>query len=88
MAQITSLKPGCSIHVKLPDGRPGVVKTKPTVLHYVGEHIRVNVDKADNLDVCLLSLIENRYFAFHMLNILRKIFVNVPIFFCIIVNWS
>ncbi|GFN83437.1 Rrp5-like protein [Plakobranchus ocellatus] len=55
-AQITSLKPECSIHVKLPDGRSGVVKSKPSVLHYVGQHIKVVVDKQQDLDVCLLSL--------------------------------
>lgn len=59
VALITSLKPGCSIHVKLPDGRPGVVRSKPTVLHYVGQYIRVTVDQADKLDSCLLSLAEN-----------------------------
>ncbi|RUS80904.1 hypothetical protein EGW08_011340 [Elysia chlorotica] len=59
VAQITSLKAGCSIHVKLPDGRAGVVKSKPSVLHYEGQHIRTTVDKADKLNVCLLSLTEN-----------------------------
>ncbi|KAK3789019.1 hypothetical protein RRG08_008342 [Elysia crispata] len=59
VAQITSLKAGCSIHVKLPDGRSGVVKSKPSVLHYVDQHIRATVDQANNLDVCLLTLTEN-----------------------------
>lgn len=59
-AQITSIKPGCGIHVKLPAGQLGVINTQPSVLHYVNQFIRCQVTEIESSDRCILALIEPR----------------------------
>ncbi|CAG5134879.1 unnamed protein product, partial [Candidula unifasciata] len=57
-ALITSMKPGVALYVKLPGGRLGVVNTPPTMLHYVGQYIRCQVQEIENLDRCILTLLD------------------------------
>ncbi|XP_059157358.1 protein RRP5 homolog [Physella acuta] len=59
IAQITKLKPGSCLCVKLASGRLGVVYQKPTILHYVGQYITCVVKNLeDGSDRCVLSLVD------------------------------
>lgn len=59
-AQITSMKPGVALYVKLPGGKLGVINTPPSILHYVGQYIRCQVKEIENLDRCILALLDQR----------------------------
>ncbi|XP_005094140.1 protein RRP5 homolog [Aplysia californica] len=57
-AQISSMKTDTCLHVKLPSGRLGVIQSKPSILHAVGQYIRCRVESVEG-DMATLSLLED-----------------------------
>uniref|UniRef100_A0A0B7BD75 S1 motif domain-containing protein n=1 Tax=Arion vulgaris TaxID=1028688 RepID=A0A0B7BD75_9EUPU len=57
-AQITSIKPGVCLYVRLPAGKLGIIKTKPSVLHYMGQFIRCQITDVEESGRCVLTLLD------------------------------
>ncbi|CAL1540866.1 unnamed protein product [Lymnaea stagnalis] len=76
IAQVTSFKTGICLFVKLAGGELGVIKEKPTLLHYVGQYIKCRVNNVEEESGrYLLSTVEKRELPLRRMR-KRKLSVN------------